>query len=187
MAGAAHESAGVLARLLSGVLGLWACAAAAPAHGVDVYSESAVRAAFVMRFANYVEWPPDALATDRFQIAVLGDASLAGHIEELATGRALSGRAVHVHRISAVSQLRDAQVLVVGAARRGELRGMLRDLAGRPVLVITAEEGALAAGSVINFQRDQGRVRFEISVPAAQRRGLRISSELLSVAARVQQ
>jgi hypothetical protein len=52
--------------------------------------------------------------------------------------------------------------------------------------VVTAENGALAAGSALNFLQHEDRVRFEVSLPAARRMGLRVSSELLSVAARVE-
>ncbi len=186
MAGATHESARVLARVIAGVLALWAGAAAVPARGVDIYSESAVRAAFVLRFAGFVEWPAGAMTGDRFTIAVLGDEPLATDLAQLAEDRTLAGRAVRVVRIRAASQARDAQVLFVGAERRGDLRSILRAVSAQPLLVVTAEARALAAGSVINFKHDQGRVRFEISVPAAERMGLRISAELLAVAARVE-
>jgi hypothetical protein len=43
----------------------------------------------------------------------------------------------------------------------------------------------LDEGGVINFLIVDRRVRFEVSMNAAQRAGLRISSQLLSVAVRV--
>lgn len=188
MAGAALNSAGrAFIRTVAGVCALWAHMALAPANGVEIYSESAVKAAFVLRFAGYVEWPDNAIADGQFRIAVLGDPALADHLENLAGGRVLAGRSVHVSRVSATSQARDAQVLVIGPARRGELRTLLRPLSGSAVLVVTSEEGALAAGSVINFLKDQDRLRFEVSLPASRRMGLRVSSELLSVAVRVDQ
>lgn len=173
-------------RTLAWLCALWACNALAPAHAVQNYSESAVKAAFVLRFAGYVEWPQQTDAIAPFVIAVLGDDSLASNLESLAADRSIFGRPVQVRRVAAATEARDAEVLVVGASRRGNLRALLRPLAGSSVLVVSAEEDALAGGSVINFLKEQDRIRFEVSLPAARRMGLRISSELLSVAARVQ-
>ena len=172
---------------IAALLALGALAAPMPARPVEVYSESAVKAAFVLRFAGYVEWTSDALPPREFRIAVLGDPAVAASLEALAAGRILSGRAVHVRAVSSVAQAMDAQVLVIGTTRRGGLASLLRPLAGQAMLIVTGEDDALAAGSVINFLKDGSRMRFEISLPAARRMGLRVSSELLSVAVRVQQ
>jgi hypothetical protein len=54
------------------------------------------------------------------------------------------------------------------------------------MLLITDEEGGLSHGGAINFLMIDHNVRFEVSVTAAERWGLKISSELLGVAVRVQ-
>lgn len=176
------------ARLVQPAVALWALAlhvASVPAHGVELQAESAVKAAFVLRFLGYVQWPPGAARDRPLGIAVLGDAALAMNLEELARGRSVDGRALRIHRIDSPSQAAGSDVLVVGASRRWTLGAVLKPVEERAILVITAEEGALDAGSVINFLKEEERIRFEISLPAAQGRGLRVSSELLSVAARV--
>ncbi len=173
-------------RALALLCALWACSSLAPADAVQVYPESAVKAAFVLRFAGYVEWPQAEAAADPLRIAVLGDPAIAAHLEGLAADRIIAGRVVQVRRVSSVAAAKDAQVLVMGASRPRPLDALLRPLAGSSVLVVTDEEDALQAGSVINFLREENRLRFEVSLPAARRMGLRISSELLSVAAGVQ-
>ena len=54
--------------------------------------------------------------------------------------------------------------------------------APRHALVVTDAEGALDLGSVINFVLVEDRVRFDIALDAAEKRALRLSSRLLSVA-----
>jgi len=51
---------------------------------------------------------------------------------------------------------------------------------------VTDEDHGLDEGSTVNFMLVDHRLRFEISLTAATRSGLKISSELLSVAARVE-
>lgn len=53
------------------------------------------------------------------------------------------------------------------------------------MLVVTDEEGGIDAGSTINFLTLDRRVRFEVSLTAASRARLKISSQLLTVAVRV--
>ena len=56
----------------------------------------------------------------------------------------------------------------------------------KPILVVTESENGIDGGAVINFIEVDRNLRFEISLNAADRSGLRINSALLSVAARVE-
>lgn len=152
----------------------------------DLYPEDSVRAAFILRFAGYVEWP-DELPEDRnFVIAVLGSSAVAESLQNQIGDRLLLNRAVQVRRITNIQDAGDARILYVGGDRRRDLRTILTSLTGRAVLVVTSENRALEAGSVINLLVADRRMRFEISMEAARAANLRISSELLSLAARVQ-
>jgi len=53
------------------------------------------------------------------------------------------------------------------------------------MLIVTESPGALERGSIVNFAVDEGRVRFDLSLEAAERRGLRLSSRLITVARQV--
>jgi hypothetical protein len=60
-----------------------------------------------------------------------------------------------------------------------QLLSVARD---KPILTVTESEGALSSGSIINFTLDQDRVRFEISLYAAERSQLKLNARLLAVA-----
>lgn len=156
------------------------------ADAQDVYSEASVRAAYVFRFAGFVEWPEDAVPAESFTIAVLGDADLAERLKALVANRAILNRPVKVQTIASLKDVGDSQILYVGPDRRADLRTLVTLLAGRGVLTISAEDEGLASGSMINLLTADNRVRFEVSVDAARRGGLKISSDLLALAARVQ-
>jgi hypothetical protein len=53
------------------------------------------------------------------------------------------------------------------------------------VLVVSDANGGLEAGSTINFVPADERVGFEVSVDAAERSALKVSSRMLGVARRV--
>jgi hypothetical protein len=165
--------------------GAWLVGWAGAVHAGDLLAENTVKAAFVLRFASYVEWPENAAPTDNFTIVVLGASEIAVRMQTMATGRSVMNRPVQVRRIVRIEDMGNAQLLYVGNDRRGSLRELLAPLAGRSVLIVSDEENALDSGSTINLRVADQHVRFEVSLPAARQAGLRISSELLALAVRV--
>ncbi len=171
------------------IVTLWALAAAlpglAPAASLDPQEllERRVKAALLYRFINYVEWPESAFPNPAapFVIGVAGDDRLAVELTEFASGRQVSNRPLHVRRRSSTEPLRDAHLLYVSRDQAAQLPSLLRTVPAN-ALVITEWPDGLQQGGVINFVIVNGQVRFEVSLDAAQRRGLRLSSRLLSVA-----
>jgi len=155
------------------------------AGAAESYSEDAVKAAFLYRFTGYVDWPPQAAADPQFTIAVLDDAGVATELERLLQNRQIQNRPAQVRPIKNLRELDGAQMLYIGGSHRDDLHRLISSVAGRPVLVVTSQEGGLDAGSSVNFLLIDQRVRFEISLDAAQGSGLRVASELLAVAIRV--
>jgi hypothetical protein len=169
--------AGAVASLLALASAGWA---------LTEYSQDAVKAAFLLRFAEYVEWPPEALATRKFTIAVLGADGVVKNLRRLQPGYPIKNLPVQIRRIRSIQELGDAQLLYLGPGRGNALRAAVAKVAARPVLLVTDMERNLDAGGTVNFVLVDRRVRFEVSLPAAARSGLQISSNLLSVAVRVQ-
>jgi hypothetical protein len=53
------------------------------------------------------------------------------------------------------------------------------------VLTVTETAEALEQGSIMNFRIVDSKVRFEISLPAADQAGIKLSSRLLALAVKV--
>jgi hypothetical protein len=159
--------------------------AAVSAHADTEYSADAVKAAYLFRFAGYVDWPPSATPGSAFTIAVLCANGVADELDRIVAGRSIKGLPVETRRLKSLQQIDQAQIVYVGAGCYLDLHDRLAPLARRPVLLVTDDQGALRDGATINFLSIDNHVRFEISLQSAERSGLKISSELLSVAARV--
>jgi len=161
------------------------CAALSPVVSAQSYTEDAVKAAFLYRFTAYVEWPRGALDSGHFIIGVAGADEVAAQLQKLLPGRTVQGQPAEVREIKSAADLGGLQILYVSRSSP-QRRALLAAAARQPVLVVTDEEGGLAAGGVINFLPIGHNVRFEVSLPAAERKGLKINAGLLSVAARVE-
>jgi hypothetical protein len=145
--------------------------------------ERRVKAALLYRFINYVEWPDSAFASAGapFTIAIAGAEGLAAELSEFAAGRTVLNRPLAVRRLRGPDSAKDAHILFVAREDAAQLGTILRT-APQNALIVTEWEDALKQGSVINFVIVGAQVRFEISLETAQRRNIRLSSRLLSVA-----
>jgi hypothetical protein len=164
------------------VTALWA---GHPARAAETYSPDVVKAAYLFRFAGYVDWPERMPAGAPFIIAVLGSPGVARELRHLLPGHPVNGLNAEVREITGAHDLGKPQILYVGEGRAEYLRTAVPPGELASVLVVTDEEGGLNAGSALNFITIDRRVRFEVSLTAADRSGLKISSDLLGVAVHV--
>jgi hypothetical protein len=157
-----------------------------PLLAAPSYSEESVKAAYLYRFTQYIEWP-DATPSDLpFTIAVLDAPDVAAELRRILPNHRIKNSAAQVREIARMQDLGSAQMLYIGSAQIERVRNAVAALPARPVLVVSGAERGLAAGSVLNFVMLEHRVRFEVSLAAADRSRLRISAELLGVATRVE-
>ena len=193
----AHMSKRIAATLLAVCLGAAALAPVGPARAAGAataVSEEKVQAAYLHKFLNYADWPPASFpqADTPYVIGVAGDdaaaATVADELAHIAAGRSVNNRGVIVKRVlpgDSPASLNDLHMLYIGRGERARQAQWLRQVKGRPVLTVTDAEGALEQGSIINFRTVDERVRFEVSVDAAEQSGLRLNSRLFSVATNV--
>jgi hypothetical protein len=180
----ARKTIGTISRL-STLLGFALCMLCSPARSEERFSANAVKAAYLYRMAGYVTWPGSLPAHAPFTIEVLGDARVAEDLEQLLPDHPIDGHPARVRAIDSISQLGEAQMLYIGPDFKGDVHAAIIASAGHPILTVTDERHGLEDGGTINFVEDGEHVRFEVSLVAAARAGLSISSQLLSVALRV--
>jgi len=150
-------------------------------------TEASVKAALVYKFASYVEWPPQAFAMPEapLVIGILGAEDVAADLEPLTRGRTVHNRPVAVSRVKDAEGITGCHVVFVGRRESARLPAIARAARAKSVLLISDTERGLENGSVINFVQVDDRVGFEVSVDAAERSNLRVSSRMLAVARRV--
>ena len=124
--------------------------------------------------------------SESITIAVLGAPAVVTQLRAFLPGHTIQNRPVVVRALSNINDVRDAHVLFIGAENNGRLRQLVDRVGQRPVLVVTDAADGLEHGAMVNFQVVEERLRFEISLPAAESVGLMLSSRLLSTAMRVE-
>src|SRR5438270_284836 len=61
--------------------------------------EYQVKAAFLLNFTKFIEWPAEAAADGTFSICILGDDPFAGALDRIVEGETVNGRKLSVERI----------------------------------------------------------------------------------------
>lgn len=151
-------------------------------------SDTAVKAAFLPRFARYVTWPPAAAptATDPFVLCVIGEDRFGRLLDNAASSQSIAGKPVAIRRVRDASEAAGCHVAFVQGTRSKPVGQILTALERRPILTVT-DAGNGSPRGVVHFAVINGRVRFFIDQGAAQRRGLTVSSRLLALAVGVKQ
>jgi hypothetical protein len=164
--------------------GGWLCLAAL-ALGVafaEELLEYRVKAAFLLNFTKFTEWPAEAFATSDSPIAIciLGADPFGSALDQIVAGEVVGGRRIVVQRIKRTPPPKSCQALFVS---RSEPRvAVTLHAVGPGVLTIGEGQGFIREGGMIAFQVEDRKVRFSISQSEAERAGLKLSSKLLSVA-----
>jgi hypothetical protein len=143
-----------------------------------------VKAAFLVNFARFVEWPPQSFAgaNDPLVFGVYGNGLFSTVLDQAVSGKTIDGRHAVIRRISELGALRSCHVVFLPASEINHLREVSNSLSELSVLLVGETEGFAESGGVINFILENERVRFEISPSAAARVHLKISSKLLQLA-----
>jgi hypothetical protein len=198
-----RAAAGKLRGLLAGsaLLAGGALAAVAAEGGalvppsVDPERLTQVRAAFLLNFVRYTEWPASSFESEDspYFVVVVDDDGVATALRELAERAGKTdGRALRVlslrtperaeERTALVELARRSHVAYLGEKPDHEL---LAALSPATVLTVAADDAFVRTGGMIALVVDGGRVTFDVDPEAIRARGLMLSSRVLRLARNV--
>ncbi len=173
------------------VAGLLICLLSAFAGYSQGPVEYQVKAAFLLNFTKFIDWPTASFANpdSPITICILGRDPFGSVLDQILQGETVNSRKVAVQRISQppLSQSQGphtCQVVFVGEPDKGiakTLSGM-----GRGVLTVGEGDRFLRDGGMVALVVDNHRVRFDVNQTAATGAGLALSARLLNVARAVE-
>ena len=148
-----------------------------------VPTEEGLKAAFVFRFAQFVEWPSAALdKRPAVEYCVWRPNPFGRVLHELVAGETLAGRPIVVREPAPSEPISSCHVLFVHGAA---VPAVLDRVGQQPILTVGESPRFLDDGGIIQLIRGDNRLRFNVNLTAAERAGLRLSSHLLRLAASV--
>jgi hypothetical protein len=150
-------------------------------------SEYDVKAAFVLNFVRFVDWPARAFATESspLVICVLEPNPFGNVLDEVVEGEIVAGHPVMVRVTPAPEPLGGCHVVFVPREQAARARSVIGSTTNAPVLTVSEVPMFIEGGGIINLVTTGDRVRFEINAAAAEKKGISISSRLLALAKNV--
>lgn len=146
-----------------------------------------VKADFLYKFLGYVDFPTGPLDPGApYVVGVVGADDIATELTRLTAGRMVNHHAVVVRKMQGADVAAGLHLLFIGADESASEAALLKAAQQAGVLTVTESATGIESGSVINFRLVDERVRFEVSLAAADKGRLKLSSRLLSVAYTVQ-
>ena len=159
------------------------------AAGSAVRPEYDVKAAFLQKFALFVEWPASAFSSPKepITIGILGQDPFGRRLETILSNKLAQGRSLEFRRYTKVEDVIKTRchLLFISPCEKSRLAPVLEVLRTAPILTVgdTPDFGEL--GVMINLVVVGESLRFEINQETSNRAGLKISSQLLDLAVRV--
>ena len=145
-----------------------------------------LKAAVVSKFPEFTEWPDSVFASRRtIDICVVRPNPFGQTLADLVTGETLRGRALLVRDVADTRSLESCHVLFVAGRSSLDSKDILAHTKTLPILTIGESADFLDQGGIVSLRIVEGRVRFDVNLEAANRAGVRLSSQLLRLAQRI--
>jgi len=145
--------------------------------------EYLIKAAFLVNFARYIEWPDLANESDApLIIGVYQPDPISPYLRQAIQSDA-APRTIQLRILNPDDPAPRCHILYFPRGLPAEVqRNILQTIPVKGVLLVGETEGFLEWGGTINFVIVENKIRLEINASQAQVQGLKISSKLIQIA-----
>ncbi len=136
---------------------------------------------FIYNFSKFIQWPSEYKSGD-FVIGVLGNSPIKAHLESMAKNKKLGNQNFKVVSFKNPSEIDKCHILYIPTEKSESLEECVNKVESSSTLIITDKPGLAKVGSGINFLIVNGKPKFELNKLAAEKRNLKVSTELAKLA-----
>lgn len=153
-------------------------------RGEIVSREYQLKAVFLYRFTQFVDWPAASFPTPQTPIiiGILGRDPFGTVLDAAIHGEKVHNRPLSIQRFQSFQEATNCHVLFISAAEASRLPKVLAALDGRSILTVGETEDFASRGGMIQFITERNRIHFRINLQATRAAGFEISSKLLELA-----
>ncbi len=147
--------------------------------------EYQVKAVFLFRLAQFVEWPTNAFENDTSPIiiGVLGEDPFGEALDLALKGETAHNRPLLARRFRRVEEIGACHILFISHSEIGRIKAATTALAGRPILTVSdTEDFVRTQNGMIRFYNAQNKVNLRIDAGRAKAENLILNSRLLRMA-----
>lgn len=144
--------------------------------------EYKVKAAFMQKFTDFVEWPGSSInGSPHFVIGIIGSSPIGTYLAKSIGEKRIYGKSVEIKHVTDYTEIRKCHMLFISFSEKESLSAILANSRNRPVLTIGDTARFSEMGVLINFYQEGDYIRFEVNIDEAYGSGLKFSSRLLKL------
>lgn len=149
-------------------------------------TEYQIKAAFLFNFAKFVDWPSEAFSATNspIVIGVFGKNVFGSDLENTIRDKTVNNRRFQFITVTSAVEATNCHILFISPSEKENFKKILDGLHNACVLTVSETDQFIKTGGMVNFVIEDNKIRFQINDGAAKKANLRISSKLLSLAAR---
>ena len=156
------------------ILGLFAVIFSAKAQ------DEKFKALFMYNFTKYIEWPANKQSGD-FVIGVVGGSAIIDELNAIAERKTVGSQSIKVKQISASDDVTKMHIVYVPEGKSADAEALAGKVKGKGVVLITDKPGFAQSISGINYIKQDGKPKFEVSNKHLSEEGVKVSAQLLSL------
>ncbi len=168
------------------------CLLLAPATGLRAQTapkEYEIKAAFIYRLTQFMEWPTNRFASSKEPIllCIAGNDPFGGAIDTVLRDQKIGERHIHIKRLETANPAShtSCHLLFLGSSLTAEAGKITASLEPHAVLTIGEDESFTKNGGHVRLYLQENKLRFEVNIAALERSGLKLHSQVMKLATRI--
>ena len=131
-----------------------------------------------------MEWPVE---KDHAHIIIgfYGPSTIIDELKKVCANKKVKDKEVEIRQANNVSEAEKCDIFFIPRNESDDFKYLNDQLQGKEVLIITEEKGMAQKGAAINIIEIDDKIRFELNENSIKHAGLKISSQLLSLAIKI--
>jgi hypothetical protein len=158
-------------------------AVASPALADPPPTEYQVKAAMLLKFAQFINWSESA---DPISIGVMGEDPFGNDLDVTFNGETIQTkgglkRSFILKRSKNAADLKTCDILFISRSEKDRIPAILKTLGKASILTVSDIEGFCREGGVITYHPQDGKMKFQINKGVVERHGVNAKTQLLSL------
>lgn len=147
----------------------------------DANTIAITKASFLFQFARSNDWPRDK-KQGHFRIGIQGNTALYNLLVEKYAGQSIGSQMLEIIEIDDTEQMSEFIHVLYTESKGDQLMNLINSTAEKPIMVVTSvdTDTAMPEGAVVNFVVQTSRIRYELDMENALKRGLIVGNRILS-------
>ncbi len=150
-------------------------------HGEVEYK---LKAAFMLNFARFINWPQDSGDSDKFRICIYGQNPFGNALSGIEE-KTIAGHPVDIVMTEKLSDLKGCRLVFISRSEETDLRKVLQEIEGEPIVAVSDIRAFAEAGGTMEFVSRNNKLGFIVNHTKAKMNGLKINASLLGLAIEV--